>query len=677
MNPTPLLIHLVFHPASDAARAMAHAFHRALNADPLLPGLRVPTVMLRERDDRRPPALPDFSESERALVVVFADDHIAADDPPAGAGSSWSSFVADLHAACDGRVRRVVPVQLSDAAWPLDERLRTISFLRAQLQPPASQQAWVDRHLVIEIIRFLRGLTADGPAPVRLFLSHAKQDLGAEPKAFAAIAGYLDNTKPVETWIDSAKIPPGSDFGEVIGRGVSASAVLVLLTVAYSGRPWCRREVLLAKKHECAIVVLDALRGVDLRSFPYLGNVPVVAWRDDEPARAVDLLLREFLRVEHVRLVLQGQADKDKDEVVMSSVPELVTLAGIARGRSVLYPDPPLSDEEAEALAPLGIALSTPLQRAGAQRTLSRRRIALSISPSEDIGRHGLQRMQLDETLLEVSRHLLARGATLVYGGHLDPKESYTRDLADLVAGYQAQGRSASVQRLVNYVGWPLPLTVEQRSPFKLMMSFERIARPDGIAELEPATFVAEPLVTFPADTAVRRYAWARGMSAMREQQSREVDARIVLGGKVGPAPTAPNANDARAWYLGRIPGVLEEVVETVLAGKPLYLCGAFGGGAALAIEMLEGGSPQAFTWDYQKRAPNAEGMRGLYATQGQSWRDYPEMRDLLVQLGVAGLARANGLSEAQNRALFVARDPARILELVLTGLANVAFPAA
>ena len=44
----PLLIHLMFHPASAQARALATKLHAALNNDPALPGLRVPTVLLAE-----------------------------------------------------------------------------------------------------------------------------------------------------------------------------------------------------------------------------------------------------------------------------------------------------------------------------------------------------------------------------------------------------------------------------------------------------------------------------------------------------------------------------------------------------------------------------------------------------------------------------------------------------
>jgi hypothetical protein len=50
----------------------------------------------------------------------------------------------------------------------------------------------------------------------------------------------------------------------------------------------------------------------------------------------------------------------------------------------VLYPDPPLGDEEIEQLQPLGLRLETPLQRAAEGRSLAKMVIALSISESSD-----------------------------------------------------------------------------------------------------------------------------------------------------------------------------------------------------------------------------------------------------------------------------------------------------
>jgi hypothetical protein len=665
----PLLLHLIFHPRSSDARSLARAFYRALNNDPVLPGLRIPTVLAVEDGAGLPPLRHDLDEAEHSVAVIFADDYMVLEQPVPAGRTSWPQFVADLWKQCGSGQHRLLPVQLSEAAWPLHECLNQVNFLRALQPDPDERGRRLQRGLIIEICRFLMGHARGERVPVRIFLSHAKQDIDAQPGLFNAIAAHLQATQPVEAWIDSGGIEPGANFGKRIEDAIEQSVVMVLSTASYSSRPWCRREVLFAKRHGRALVVVDGLQGIDVRSFPYTGNVPVMAWSADGAVHAVDLLLKEVLRIEHAKRLLQRQ--QQSQDVLLTSAPELVTLAGLAGGQRVLYPDPPLGDEEAELIAPLGVQLQTPLLRAAAQRQLAGRKIALSISESDDLARQGLFREQLDAALLDISRHLLVQGAALAYGGHLG-SHGYTVALFDLVQAHQALTTLPPPERILNYVGWPLPLQtlpVKQRADFQKVATYLRTPRPPGVEALEPATFVEEP-ADFPADSAVRRYAWARGMGAMREQQSRETDARIVLGGKIGPTAPADGSQELR-WYAGRIPGVIEEALCTLKAGRPLYLCGAFGGAANLIVDLLEGRARSEFTWDFQKQAPYSEEMRELYERQGVAWSDYPEMSAFLAGVGVAGLSRANGLSAELNRELFRSRDLPRIVELLLQGLGN------
>jgi hypothetical protein len=65
-------------------------------------------------------------------------------------------------------------VQLSPNAWPLDDRLNQVSFIKAFLQTDEQRDAFVVRRLVVELCRFLSDLPSKGddtPAPVNLFLS--------------------------------------------------------------------------------------------------------------------------------------------------------------------------------------------------------------------------------------------------------------------------------------------------------------------------------------------------------------------------------------------------------------------------------------------------------------------------------------------------------------------------
>jgi hypothetical protein len=663
----PLLVHLMFHPSSSDARKLAGALHHALNDDAAVPGLRVPTALLAEDGTALPPDNLDLDEAEHSVAVVLADDHMVLEDGVPEDRRSWPAFVADVADRCADGQHRFLPVQLTEAAWPLHEKLQQTNFIRGHLQTEDTRLPWLERRLVIEICRFLLGHDRGDQAPVKVFLSHAKQDIKTGPKLFEELVAHLNATQPVSAWVDSAQIEAGKDFAGAIEKGVSESAVLVLATASYSSRPWCRREVLFAKAHACPLVVADGLDGLDTRSFPYAGNVPVVAWGAGGAQRAVDLLLKEQLRHLHSNRLLERQ--RQPEDCIRPTPPELATIVALPKERPILYPDPPLGDEELEVLAHLGHRVETPLQRAASRRSLSAKKVAVSISESDSPQRVGMLREHLDDALLEISRHLLVRGASLAYGGHLGG-EGYTVALFDLVRAHQQMSGVPPVDRIVNYVGWPLPNpTVAQRARYKDQATFVRVARPEGIEALDPKALAAEPAF-FPADTPERRYAWARGMTRMREQQTAETAARIALGGKVGPTVTAtPAGGKKESWYMSRIPGVVEEILLSLQAGKPLYLCGAFGGAAALAIDLLSGKAPPEFTWDYQKQAPHAEAMRALYEKQGVAWLDYPDMARIFKDAGVAGLSRANGLSEEENQELFRTRDLPRLIELLLLGL--------
>ena len=62
---------------------------------------------------------------------------------------------------------------------------------------------------------------------------------------------------------------------------------------------------MLAKEHQRPIVVVDALMTHEVRSFPFLDNVPKLRWNDN-PQDGIDLLLKETLRHLHTKAVLES-----------------------------------------------------------------------------------------------------------------------------------------------------------------------------------------------------------------------------------------------------------------------------------------------------------------------------------------------------------------------------------
>jgi hypothetical protein len=58
---------------------------------------------------------------------------------------------------------------------------------------------------------------------------------------------------------------------------------------------------------------------------------------------------------------------------------------------------------------------------------------------------------------------------------------------------------------------------------------------------------------------------WSESLTAMRRVATQRIGARIALGGRVEN-------------YKGRMPGIAEEVLLALQAGRPTYLLGGFGG---------------------------------------------------------------------------------------------------
>jgi SLOG cluster2/TIR domain len=670
MKRQPLLVHLLFHPDSGSSRELACHVHRQLNGDLIMPGLRIPTVFCPTGDDNCPPASLRLEFAERNFLVVLADDRLSIDE-------AWCRFVADAWTNAQPPGARFLPIQLSEHAWPLNSRLQGLSFAKAYLEPGDDlRRAFVMRRVVVELCRYLAKLEAVAEsqfeAPITVFVSHAKADIERDPKVTKRLIECLRQDQPIEAWVDSGDIATGSKFADAIEHGVKRTSLLAVLTDTYATREWCREEILLAKEHQRPVVVIDALSSHEVRSFPYLGNVPRLRW-DGDPQKGIDLLLKETLRHLHATSLL-GQC-KQPSDYIFARPPELATIVGIDSQVTVLYPDPPVGVGEAKRLAKAKVPVVTPFQRLAAEQSLYGQPVALSMSESTDIARYGLDALHIEGCMLGLSRYLLIKGATLAYGGHLGA-EGYTQKLFELVRTHNSLEDTRPFERVVNHRGWPLPrLSVEELAKLNHVSKTIQLPRPADIDESLHPDFVREPKFFPPDKSPEHRFAWARGMTEARAFQSDRsrsgILARIVLGGTHGPTPKVlEDGIPKEQWNGSRIPGVLEEVALSVRAGQPVFLIGAFGGVARLVIDLIRGHDRFEATWDYQKRAPFAAEMRALYDQRGAEWIDYPEIVSLLRNKGPSGINPL--LSQQEHEELFDTVDQGRIIELVLLGLQRV-----
>jgi TIR domain-containing protein len=199
-----------------------------------------------------------------------------------------------------------------------------------------------------------------------IFVSHAKRDgLPVALRIVKLIQKVNEDLGP-RCFFDADSLQLGSDYAERFESALKRGSLLALVTDAYHSRPWCRWEVLTAKRLGRAVVAADLTSDRIERTFPYLGNVPSIRVRSandldpdnlsDETIEDLTLaLLAESLRVAVWRERAQSVAGTPT-ACLYARPPELSDLAMLAAENDaaektlVLYPDPPLTNEETDLL---------------------------------------------------------------------------------------------------------------------------------------------------------------------------------------------------------------------------------------------------------------------------------------------------------------------------------------
>jgi hypothetical protein len=656
--------------------------------------LRVPIYFLEE-DGSSLPRPVDLDRADHTLAVLLLDGRMT--DRRRGEKGAWAMWARDLAASAPpGGRHHVMPVALDSAAFELSPELGERHFLSlAGVTDVDRRQARLSFGMAVRALHLLiddeRDDVAAKQAPVTLFVSHAKKDLDPRRQDPVRWTQEALQDLPVREWFDARNIREGANFEEEIRNGLRlADGMLVFLTDAWATRPWCRTEALTAKELGTPIVVVDALTDGEPRSFPYGGNTRLLRWRPapqppeggdaavlldwqersrTEGERMIAAAVREALRRMHAKHWLQGIAGEG--DVVLDVAPEPARVGCEPHGRTFLYPDPPLGREEQRLLGCIWpqARFETPMMRlagrfigAPADRRLS---LAVSVSESPDLARHGLtaahQRLLTDEVHL----YLMLAGLQIVYGGKLDPDklddpDNFTLRLFQLARGYSGLAADAGVRfaPVLNAAPWPLwRLYGPEVKVFGNLARLEKVPRPDlGLSDEElgalPSGFV-------PADTPPQLYAWARALTAMREWVTAHSAARLCVGGRI-------------EGYKGRLPGLVEEPLLSLRAGRPLFLVGALGGCTGLVIDLLEQHDRVEMTEEEAIRNVTSHGeILALYERYGGEPAHRDEVAEELRGYGSKGPAAAlqNGLDDDDNRELFATADPHRIATLVLTGL--------
>lgn len=236
------------------------------------------------------------------------------------------------------------------------------------------QAAFLVGKLVHELSRMLYGqpLESEGEhsqsvPPVRLFISHAKAD-GAE--IAESIRDYIHQDTSLKSFFDANDIAVGYLFSDELKAAIAESSLICIQTDYYATREWCLWEVINAKRMDRPVVVVNAILNREPRSFPYIGNVPTMRWDFNSPAPKIQIqqvltfALYEVLGNKFNNLFQEElkRIYRMSDSIgVVGHAPELFTVLKMqhvanAAGHTsldpllVLYPDPPLGDEELQVL---------------------------------------------------------------------------------------------------------------------------------------------------------------------------------------------------------------------------------------------------------------------------------------------------------------------------------------
>ena len=530
------------------------------------------------------------------------------------------------------------------------------------------------------------------PGPVNLFLSHAKKDSLPLVEQFIK---HIEWAK-MDHFFDRKDINPGQPFHLQMMGTVDSSHMLVFLTDYYASRPWCQREVLRAKQKGRAVLVIDALKKGEARSFPYLGNTPTIRVpmsydADGIPSIGpegfnviVGYLLREVVRAEHFRLYvdkvkqqIRAVTDEERDIKGLPYAPELLTALEVKKQHTstatpiplYIYPDPPVTAAESDLLTELDprqawstptILLSNPTGTV-AESPLRGVNVGLTISDSPDLLERGFGPAGFNDAYSEICRHLLSTGA-VIHTAHDFRAAGVGEMLKQLTQAYYDEIEDQLGGKDNKPIYWYLTPTAAEALTKNPILDQELLhmvkwhpleaMRPEG---KKPAENLTENLAVWTQESMVRARMEMNGLT----------HARVFVGGKL-------------TGYQGPTSGVLEEAWLAMREKKAIFLLGGFGGATEELICILKGQSTgklgrEAAFREVPMRETVFERCKKRFATLGlyQPSFDPPEGVPIGPSRWWEGLN--NGLSREENERLAVTTQIPEMVALVLKGLRYVA----
>jgi hypothetical protein len=587
----PLGIFVIWHPEFRDGELYANLIFSQYKrdvTDPLSRGIGIP-VFFRCHE----PLLEiDFDFYKNTSVIILIDANMVN-------AAGYETYVNQILKDASNSTL-ILPVAIDNTAYNLSHRLSGFNFIR--LYEKGLKTEYLIAALSHEISRHLhlkknlkKGKNKTPPPPLKLFISHAKAD-GVD--LARKIKAYIESEYAFKTFFDANDIAFGYDFPQEIDQNLENAVFIAIHTDKYASREWCRREVLLAKQHNRPILILTCLKDGESRSFPYMANVRTVHYHplDDRVwPRLISAVMQETLRVKYQELWAKYVILKKKlpidPESVFAYPPELVTVLTRKKilKKTFFYPDPPLGTEELAILKQLdpGIKFLTPssfLRPSTLKSKSGSCYIGISISECEDMKQLGLGHAHLQDTMIEAARHLLYHGFNLVYGG--DPNYraefNFTELLLQMAQTYCTETPSSG--RIFIYSAFPLytKISARKEAELKRVATVVKVSPPDlknwEKVRYESASPTEKEFLDKLFDKKIdldSQMLWTKSLTLMREEMTKKVNARIVMGGKL-------------VGFKGKYPGILEETLIDLDSENRVFLVDSMGGCSKMIRQLLK-----------------------------------------------------------------------------------------
>lgn len=604
--------------------------------EPLIDGLDIPVYFQTNQEDGIIYDVRKTINADKVVVLLLVDLCMFN-------SSAWTNYINELVNDDKNGVVKVLPVALCQYAFDINHELGKQQYIR--LKSYDIRACW--QEFLIRFYDDLIRTVCDSQEKLQIFISHTKKDedhLGIE-KANELKAHLRADTK-LNSFYDANDILDGYSFGDQIKENVKKSLLVILETETYSDREWCRIEAIVGKENHVPTVVVSLFNGKIPRTFPYLGNTPKIRFEGNWD-EVICLLLRTALDKYYEERYLENF--RQANSKVIPMMPEFINIGKVDGVDQILYPEPPLGNEELEVVKRQfpTITFNTPSQIFSASRFLEGKSVAISISESPDSSTLGIGKAMFEDLSVELARHFLISGAHLVYGGDLRPG-GFTELFKDLAYQYGIYEKDKTLKNyFTNYLAWPIYIGMSPSTQAEYK-SCRVLCQKSTIPDTIPTDLHSQMV---PPSTVENLYYWAESLKAMRLEMESNIDARIILGGRV-------------AGFKGYMPGLYEEAIIAANCKHPIFLLGGFGGAASRLIKLLKGETTSEKLFEeccshhlYQEFVS--------YLDKEKAEMNFKALDVFSNNMDVL----KNGLSKEENEQLFVTTNVTEIIALVLKGL--------